>query len=47
MIINDLMILLFVSYVFVSYVYCLLPLVIGVVFWAVSVIGQLAVDSAR
>jgi hypothetical protein len=46
-IINDLIILLFVSYVFVSYVYCLLSLAIGVVFWVVSVIGHLAVDSAR
>ena len=47
MIINDLIILLFVLYVFVSYVYRLLSLVIGVVFRAVSVIGHLAVDSAR
>jgi len=43
---NYLITLLFVLYVSVSYVYCLLSLVTGVVIWAVSVIGHLAIDSA-
>ena len=44
---NDLSILLFVLYVFVSYVFRLLSFVICVVFCAVSATGHLAVDLAH
>jgi len=44
---NDLSILLFVLYVSVSYLSCLLSFLICVVFHVVSVTGHLAVDLAH
>jgi hypothetical protein len=40
-------ILLFVLFVFISYVYCLVPFIVTVLRYASSVIGHLVVDSER